>query len=133
MASSGRRHPLPGDGERIEKEMLRKWVHAVAALAVAALLVAAANRAAAQDTAAGRQKALQCQGCHGLDGRAKIPGAPHIGGQVKEYLAKSMRDYKSGARKDEVMGVVVRQLSDQDIEDLAAYYAGLGAEAKDAQ
>jgi cytochrome c553 len=113
--------------------MLRKWVHAIAALAVAALLVAAANRAAAQDTAAGRQKALQCQGCHGLDGRAKIPGAPHIGGQVKEYLAKSMRDYKSGARKDEVMAVVVRQLSDQDIEDLAAYYAGLGAEAKDAQ
>ena len=99
-------------------------------MTVAAAMLAAADRARTEDATAGRQKALQCQGCHGLDGRAKVPGAPHIGGQVKEYLAKSMRDYKSGARKDEVMAVVVRQLSDQDIEDLAAYYAGLGAEAK---
>lgn len=96
-------------------------------------MMAAAYPACAEDATAGRQKALQCQGCHGLDGRAKVPGAPHIGGQVKEYLAKSMRDYKNGARKDEVMAVVVRQLSDQDIEDLAAYYAGLGTETKDAQ
>jgi cytochrome c553 len=105
-------------------------VHAIAAFAVAVAVMAAADRAGAEDAAAGRQKALQCQGCHGLDGRAKVPGAPHIGGQVQEYLVKSMRDYKSGARKDEVMTVVVRQLSDQDIEDLAAYYAGLGGEAK---
>ena len=93
-------------------------------------MTAAVGHVASQDAAAGRQKALQCQGCHGLDGRAKVPGAPHLGGQVQEYLVKSMRDYKSGARKDEVMAVVVRQLSEQDMEDLAAYYAGLGAEAK---
>jgi len=93
-------------------------------------MVATADRAPADDAVAGRQKALQCQGCHGLDGLAKVPGAPHIGGQVKEYLIKSMRDYRSGARKDEVMAVVVRQLSEQDIEDLAAYYAGIGAETK---
>jgi cytochrome c553 len=105
----------------------------MAAWAAAVAMMAAVGHAAAQDAAAGRQKALQCQGCHGLNGRAKVPGAPHLGGQVQDYLAKSMRDYKSGARKDEVMAVVVRQLSDQDIEDLAAYYAGLGGEAKGEQ
>ena len=103
---------------------------AVAALTVVAAMMAPVGRAVTQDAAAGRQKALPCQGCHGLDGRAKVPGAPHIGGQVQDYLVKSMRDYKSGARKDEVMAIVVRQLSDQDIEDLAAFYAGLGGEAK---
>lgn len=94
---------------------------------VAGMMAALVDGAAAEDAVAGRQKALQCQACHGLDGLAKIPGAPHIGGQVKEYLVKSMRDYKSGARKDEMMAVVMRQVSDQDIEDLAAYYAGLQA------
>lgn len=133
MASSGRTRPFPFLGRTgLLKEPTTPYL--IAVLAAAAATVAAADQPAAQDPAtAGRQKALQCQGCHGLDGRAKVPGAPHIGGQVKEYLAKSMRDYKSGARKDEVMAVVARQLSDQDIEDLAAYYAGLGAEAKDAQ
>jgi len=105
-------------------------MYAIAAFAVGVGMVAAAHRAAAEDAVAGRQKALQCQACHGLDGLAKIPGAPHIGGQVKEYLVKSMRDYKSGMRKDEMMAVVMRQLSEQDIEDLAAYYAGIGPQAK---
>lgn len=133
MASSGRTRPLPLNGERTGLSKGPTTPHVIAVLAAAAALVAAAGQPAAQDPAAGRQKALQCQGCHGLDGRAKVPGAPHLGGQVQEYLAKTMRDYKSGARKDEVMAVVVRQLSDQDIEDLAAFYAGLGGEAKGGQ
>jgi cytochrome c553 len=94
------------------------------------LAVAAADCAIAQDPAVGRQKAVQCQACHGLDGLAKIPGAPHLAGQVQEYLVAAMRDYKSGARRNEMMTVVMRQLSDEDIEDLAAYYAGLDAGAK---
>jgi cytochrome c553 len=109
---------------------LRRAIYAIAACGAGLGIVAAADRAAAEDAVAGRQKALQCQACHGLDGFAKIPGAPHIGGQVKEYLVKSMRDYKSGMRKDEMMAVVMRQLSEQDIEDLAAYYAGIGPQAK---
>jgi cytochrome c553 len=89
-----------------------------------------AGGAAAQDAAAGRQKALQCQACHGLDGLAKIPGAPHIAGQVQEYLVSAMRDYKTGARKNEMMTVAMHQLSEQDIDDLAAYYAGLDLSPK---
>jgi cytochrome c553 len=88
------------------------------------------NRADAEDAAVGRQKALQCQACHGLDGLAKIPGAPHLAGQVQEYLVAAMRDYRSGARKNEMMTVVMRQLTDEDMEDLAAYYASLEPKAK---
>jgi len=130
MASSGLLHPLLVNGERDPASGLRRTIYAVAACAAGMAMAAAADRAAAEDAVAGRQKALQCQACHGLDGLAKIPGAPHIGGQVKEYLVKSMHAYKSGLRKDDMMTVVMGQLSEQDIEDLAAYYAGIGPLAK---
>jgi cytochrome c553 len=81
--------------------------------------------ALAGDAAQGRQKALQCQTCHGLDGRAKIPGAAHLAGQEEIYLVKALKDFKSGARKNEMMSVVVPNLSDADIADLAAYYASI--------
>lgn len=86
--------------------------------------------AAAGDAKAGRQKALQCQACHGLDGLAKIPDAPHLAGQVEVYLTKALGDYKTGARKHEMMTVVVQNISQQDIEDLAAYYAAIEIEVK---
>jgi cytochrome c553 len=86
--------------------------------------------AVAADAKAGRQKALQCQACHGLDGLAKIPDAPHLAGQVEAYLAKSLTDYKTGARKHEMMTVVVQNLSPGDIDDLAAYYASIAVEVK---
>jgi cytochrome c553 len=105
-------------------------VDAVAVLVIGAAIMPSAKSVAAQDAAAGRQKALQCQACHGLDGLAKIPGAPHLAGQVQEYLVAAMRDYRSGARKNEMMAVVMRQLTDDDIGDLAAYYASLEPKAK---
>ncbi|HEY7550070.1 MAG TPA: cytochrome c [Hyphomicrobiaceae bacterium] len=92
--------------------------------------MAAAGGVAAQDAARGRQKALQCQACHGLDGLAKVPGAPHLAGQVQEYLVAAMRDYRSGTRKNEMMTVVMRHLTDDDMEDLAAYYASLEPKTK---
>jgi cytochrome c553 len=107
----------------------RGLLHGMAAV-VGAAIMAAADRAAAQDAAAGRQKALQCQACHGLDGLAKIPGAPHLAGQVREYLVSAMRDYKTGARKNEMMAIAMRELTDDDIEDLAAYYASLDLRQK---
>ncbi|HWB47210.1 MAG TPA: cytochrome c [Hyphomicrobiaceae bacterium] len=94
---------------------------------------AAAGPCAAQDAAAGRQKAILCQACHGLDGLAKIPGAPNLAGQVKDYLVKAMTDYKTGARKNEMMSVLMQQVSDADIELLASYYASLTVPAKPAQ
>jgi cytochrome c553 len=125
MGSNGRRSALPvrgGSG--------RGLLRGMAAAAVGAAVVAAMDRPAAQDAAAGRQKALQCQACHGLDGLAKIPGAPHLAGQVREYLVSAMRDYKTGARRNEMMTLAIRQLTDDDIEDLAAYYASLSLKMK---
>jgi cytochrome c553 len=93
-------------------------------LALAVLLVASAP-AAAGDASAGRRKAIACQTCHGLDGLSKLPEAPHLAGQPEQYLVKSLDDYRTGARKNEMMTLVVKTLSDQDIADLAAYYAAI--------
>lgn len=80
---------------------------------------------AAGDIAAGRQKALMCQTCHGLDGKAKIPEAPSLAGQSAVYLTKALNDYRSGARKNDMMSLVAPTLKDKDVEDLAAYYSAI--------
>jgi cytochrome c553 len=77
------------------------------------------------DVAGGRQKALMCQTCHGLDGKAKIPEAPSLAGQSVTYLVKALNDYRSGARKNDMMSLVAPTLKDKDVEDLAAYYSAI--------
>jgi cytochrome c553 len=95
--------------------------------AVLGLILAATATAAtaAGDRTAGRKKATQCQACHGLDGLSKIPEGPNLAGQDENYLVKALRDYKTGARKNDMMSIVAPGLSDQDMADLAAYYAGI--------
>lgn len=94
-------------------------------IACACALIGAMPAAADGDAKAGRQKALQCQTCHGLDGQSKLPEAPNLAGQSEVYLAKALKDYRGGARKDDMMSLVVRNLKDEDIADLAAYYAAI--------
>lgn len=96
-------------------------------LLVSALLVSAwaGTPALAADAQAGRAKAMQCQACHGLDGKSKLPEAPNLAGQVEQYLAKALKDYKTGARKDEIMNMMAKPLSDADIANLAAFYSSL--------
>jgi cytochrome c553 len=89
------------------------------------LLLVADPAYAAGNVATGRQKALQCQTCHGLDGLSKLPEAPNLGGQPESYLVKSLNDFRKGVRKDDMMSLVVQQLSDQDVADLAAFYAAI--------
>lgn len=91
-------------------------------------LLAAAPPAHAGNPKTGRQKALQCQTCHGLDGMAKIPEAPNLAGQQEDYLVKALNDYKTGARKNEMMSVVAPALNDTDIADLAAYFSSIQVE-----
>jgi cytochrome c553 len=79
----------------------------------------------AGDAKGGREKAMQCQTCHGLDGLAKMPGAAHLAGQEEAYLVKAMKDFRTGERKNDMMSMVAPNLSDQDIDDLAAYYASI--------
>jgi cytochrome c553 len=90
----------------------------------------ASSAFAAGNIPAGRQKALQCQTCHGLDGISKLPEAPHLAGQPEPYLVKSLDDYRKGIRKNDMMSIVVRELSDQDVADLAAFYAAIEVTVK---
>ena len=94
-------------------------------LASACVLAVTGNPCHAGDVKAGRAKAMACQACHGLDGLAKTPDAPNIAGQTEPYLMTQLQAYKSGARKNDAMSVVAPPLSDQDIEDLAAYYSAI--------
>jgi cytochrome c553 len=72
----------------------------------------------------GKQKSQPCAACHGADGNKTIDAQyPRIAGQYADYLAKALRDYKSGARKNAVMAGFATTLSDQDIDDLSAYFA----------
>ena len=93
--------------------------------AVAALVLAAhAGLVGAADPAAGGAKAKEvCATCHGMDGNSAQADVPRIGGQYADFLAKSLRDYKSGARKNPIMQGFVSALTRQDIDNLAAYYA----------
>jgi cytochrome c553 len=101
-----------------------------AGLMVAFVVLPLAAPAGAGDVAAGRRKAFQCQTCHGLDGLSKLPEAPHLAGQPERYLVKSLDEYRTGVRKDEVMTLVVKDLSDRDIADLAAYYGSIEISVK---
>lgn len=74
------------------------------------------------DKQAGKAKAAQCATCHGMDGIAKAPDAPNLAGQNESYLVKALGDFKSGARKHEVMSMMAQNLSPADIAQLAAYY-----------
>jgi cytochrome c553 len=76
------------------------------------------------DRTAGRQLAGQCRTCHGLDGLALIPIAPHIGGEPADYIAAQLTAFRDGTREHEMMSIVARSLSDQQIADLAAWYSG---------
>jgi cytochrome c553 len=97
----------------------------VAIVCACAALIGVDPAAAGGDVKAGRQKATQCQTCHGLDGQAKLPGAPNLAGQTDIYLVKALNDYRSGARRDDMMSLAARNLKDEDVADLAAYYAAI--------
>jgi cytochrome c553 len=100
---------------------------AAVALAVAAAL--AAPLAHAQGNAdAGRDKKSMCVGCHEIPGyKSSFPlvySVPFIGGQTPQYLEAALHAYKRGDRSHPTMRGIAGSLSDQDIADLAAYYAG---------
>jgi cytochrome c553 len=93
-------------------------------VAAAAVALGAAGGAAAADLAAGKAKAAEvCGACHGADGNSPTADFPKLGGQHADYLAKALRDYKSGQRKNAIMAGFAQALSKQDVDNLAAYYA----------
>ena len=95
---------------------------ALAAIGVAFFV--SSSPAWSADLEAGKRKVNEvCQACHGMDGNSPIPDYPKLAGQYLDYLAKSLRDYKSGARKNAIMQGMVGTLSERDIDNIAAYYA----------
>ena len=99
------------------------------AAAVAATLLLGGSPALAQDATAGRMKAQSCSVCHGPAGVSSQPDAPHLAGQPAIYVASQLRAYRSGARRHEVMAVMAKPLTDDDIQNLAAWYASIRIEA----
>ncbi|MCO4799161.1 MAG: cytochrome c [Colwelliaceae bacterium] len=93
-------------------------------LAIAATVMIA-SPAFAGDAAAGKAKSGTCAACHGATGISAIPMYPNLAGQKEVYLAKQLKDFKSGKRKDPVMGAMAMPLSDEDIANVAAYYASI--------
>jgi cytochrome c553 len=81
---------------------------------------------AADGPAAGKARAsTACAVCHGPLGLAMAPNTPNLAGQPEPYLIEQLRNYRSGKRTHEVMGVIAKPLSDQDIRNLAQWYASL--------
>ncbi len=98
-----------------------RWV----ALGALAVMIAFPSAATAGNPAAGRVKTRTCLTCHGVDGIGRVPGAPNLAGQNEMYLAKQLRDYRSGKRPHQIMSIVAKNLSDEDIDDFAAWYASI--------
>ncbi len=87
-------------------------------------LLGLSNVAVAQaDIEAGKAKSISCVACHGVDGNSPSNLYPKLAGQHKSYLEKQLADFKSGERNDPIMMGMVMALSEQDMKDLAAYYA----------
>lgn len=100
-------------------------------LIAVALASMAAAPALAADAKAGRALAAQkCQTCHGLDGIARMPIAPHLAGESQIYLQVQMKAFRSGKRENEMMTVVAKSLTDEQISDLAAWYSAIKISAE---
>ena len=80
----------------------------------------------AADVEAGRKKAQEvCAACHNMDGISTIADYPKLAGQYPDDMAKALRDYKSGARKNPIMAGMAAGLTQKDIDDVTAYYSSL--------
>ena len=101
----------------------------IAAFAAALVLAGAAQ--AEGDVARGAKLGYTCLGCHGIEGyRNAYPSfrVPKLGGQKTAYLVAALQGYRDGTRTHTTMNAQARSLTDQDIEDVSAYFATLGTE-----
>ena len=107
--------------------------------AIGCLLVLCALTAQAQtkgpvktDAARGQQIASQvCAACHAADGNSTTPVNPKLAQQHPEYLVKQLQEYKSGKRKNAIMAGFAGGLSDEDINDLSAFYGSQDGDLHD--
>ena len=102
--------------------------NAIGAVAAGVMLAVSAAAWADGDAAAGKKKTSMCAGCHGIPGyKTAFPAVynvPKLGGQHAGYLVKALQGYKAGERSHPTMRAIAAGLTDKDMADLAAYYAG---------
>ncbi len=79
----------------------------------------------AGDAAAGKAKSGLCAACHGAEGISANDIWPNLAGQKEGYLKKQIKAFKDGSRKDPMMSPMASPLSDDDIENLSAYFSSL--------
>ena len=96
-------------------------------LAVSALILAASPLAFASsgDASVGKKKSTPCQACHGPEGISVSPDFPNLAGQYADYIQTALKHYKGGKRKNPIMAEQVKNLSQKDMLDLAAYFSSL--------
>ena len=95
----------------------------VTALSLACAMGPLAPAHAGGDPVAGKAKAVVCSACHGVDGNSINPLWPKLAGQHEAYLAKQIRAFRDGVRVDPTMAPMVSILKEEDIDDIAAFYA----------
>jgi cytochrome c553 len=81
---------------------------------------------------AGQSKSTTCVACHGVDGNSVNPEWPSLAGQHPEYIVKQLKAFKSGTRQNALMSPMAAGLSDQDMDDLAAYFSSQTANGLEA-
>lgn len=97
----------------------------------ALLVMSATTQSFAQDAARGKNLAETCLGCHGVNGEKNAYpsfSVPKLGGQHAEYIVSALNAYKNGERNHPTMAGQASSLSDSDIKDIAAYFAGFKEE-----
>ncbi|WP_428623164.1 c-type cytochrome [Sedimenticola sp.] len=98
---------------------MNKWLVSVSVLLAMAVGVAQA----AGDPAAGKTKSTTCLACHGADGNSANAVWPKLAGQHPSYIKKQLQNFKAGVRKNDLMSPMAMPLSEQDMDDLAAYFS----------
>jgi cytochrome c553 len=110
---------------------VKRLVASLLAAYSACALAADSPGPAPREAPRGPAKAQPCATCHGAHGISVTPDAPHLAGQPRIYLAEQLKAFRSGKRRHEVMNVIAKPLSDDDIAALAEWYASIPIEAKE--
>ncbi|MCL4792543.1 MAG: cytochrome c4 [Gammaproteobacteria bacterium] len=100
---------------------LRHFLGCAGTLAASLLLLSPAHAGGSAE--AGQARAIVCAACHGVDGNSFNPEWPSLAGQNENYLIKAMQSFKDGSRQNVLMNAQAAALTDQDMQDLAAWYA----------
>ena len=109
---------------------IRHALRAATAITLAGLL--AGQGATAQSNPAGRAKAQLCAACHGPLGIAAMPNTPNLAGQPEQYLVEQLKAYRSGKRAHDIMSLIAKPLTDDEIATVSAWYATLKVQVSEA-